>query len=142
MAGLGGDMSPYKPVPLAERCQEDVPDGGRSVFFHRCLLRGTITENGKRWCSHHAPSLVAALRAKKLAEWGNKWVATQAANRKRAEEDRKLEAFPVLLAACEHALATLTVWPLPTNTPDRQIAAIAKKTEKSLRATIAKAKGE
>ena len=134
----------YKPVPLAERCQGWSMEARLGAF--PCALRGTITEEGKRWCSHHAPSLVAARQEKAHAKWEAKYSAEQAANlaadQEQAENDRKLEAFPVLLAACEHALATLTVWPLPTNTPDRQIAAIAKKTEKSLRATIAKAKGE
>mgnify|MGYP001564100483 CR=1 FL=1 len=143
----GSDMS-YKPVPLAERCQEEgVPnaDGGRSVFSHRCFRKATVVEGGERWCRQHAPSLVAARRTKANAEWEKKYIAERdvaiAVDRQWAEDARKLAAFPGLLAACENAAALvvrLVSYALSPPFSPHQL----EEVEMALRLAIAKAKEE
>ena len=134
----------HKLVPPPERCQGWSMEARLGAF--PCHLRGTITEEGKRWCRYHAPSLVAAQRAKRHAEWEQKFAAKRevaiAVDRQRAEDDRKLAAFPDLLAACENAVATLEIGPTSsTNFASRMFVQV-KAAETALRLAIAKAKEE
>lgn len=54
---------------MDNRCQTSVPDDGMGITFHRCNHAATVTENGKRYCRQHAPSIIKARQAARGALW-------------------------------------------------------------------------
>ena len=44
----------------------------RNVRSYPCSVDGKYHENGKWWCHHHAPSMVAKRQAESSRRWGEK----------------------------------------------------------------------
>ena len=63
-----------------QKCSARVSDGGRRVTFHDCTRWATTTEDGKPWCSTHAPTAVKARRDERDARY-------------KAETDRIMEPY-------------------------------------------------
>lgn len=66
-----------------KRCAKRVYRGSWGSGFP-CSNTATVEEDGKWWCRQHAPSFVAARRAKRDAELRQKWAAERAAYERKA----------------------------------------------------------
>ena len=103
-----------------------------SFSGHRCCIAPKFEQDGKAYCSIHYPPNVKAKQAARSAAWNAKWDASEAARQKResdaAEQKRRADLYPELLAACQVAF-------------DQTCAVGRPKDWEQIRAAIAKATG-
>ena len=90
------------PAPV-ERCSKRVSDK-TGVFTHPCPNKATTTENGKPYCTIHAPSYI---REKRNAKRDAKWAAREEAQAKANLHARQASLFPELVEAAKEALEIL-----------------------------------
>lgn len=69
-----------------------------------CSQMATVLEEGKPYCTQHAPSTVAARHAASAARWQAERDAHQQAWQAEQEMQRRAACYPDLLAAVEAAL--------------------------------------
>jgi hypothetical protein len=92
-------------IPKGERCEGEVWD---RYGCSGCMKRGTLTENGKRWCHGHAPSQKKARRESRSQQWASEakereaqWKAKEAAERRDAA---RLALYPKLVDALRESI--------------------------------------
>ena len=104
---------------------------------HGCSRNATLFEDGKWWCSIHAPSIRAQKDKELQAKWDAQRKVREAQYAKDADDRRKLAAHSELVAALKMARARLlafstnpTIWAGLRNELDtevRQLQAALKK---------------
>ena len=85
-------------------CSEKVSPRNDSWSRYPCGHSAKVVENGKPYCTIHAPSYVNAKHAKAIAASDAKWDAIHAERQDRAH---RIECYPELLAALELALPAI-----------------------------------
>lgn len=69
-------------INTKERCVARIC---RGAFTDQCVHHGTVSENGKLWCKHHAPSLV---KARGKARYEHRAAESKARNAEQNRADR------------------------------------------------------
>lgn len=92
-----------KPILAEERCQKTTFRWG--LADRQCTRRGTVVEDGKRYCKQHAPSLIKARYVERKNAWHARWKAEREAGIKAAAEQAEMkrwaDLFPELVAMVE-----------------------------------------
>lgn len=117
------------------RCTKMVFSSGDSWNRYACSLPAKVIENGKPWCTIHAPSYVKAKQGKKAVAWKADYEACRS---KEKDNAHRIECYTELLAALELALPAIR-WGM-THQPGNMNQWLD--CEAAIEAAIAKAKGE
>ena len=89
---------------MSEQCSENVYRDGGGWGGSPCTRKGVIFEDGKWWCKQHSFSTTRDRRAKSDAREAAERAQRKARWDAEAEQRRRAECFPALLAALEGLL--------------------------------------